>query len=189
MVSAHYGISVDGLVCRFVLDQDTAFHAGNADVNAVSLGIELEGHADDKDAFTVRCSMPARSSATSFAPPTDLPRPQAHHRSFARFPTLGTRRSSAERDTTATPALLPVGRSAQPDRSTPHGGRMSTHRRRLNWEAFLLSAGAGLAALQIQPLTASWKTYLIAFGAAALPVLALHLRHRQSQKAAAEPVK
>jgi N-acetyl-anhydromuramyl-L-alanine amidase AmpD len=53
MVSAHYGISVDGLVCRFVLDQDTAFHAGNADVNAVSLGIELEGHADDKDAFTV----------------------------------------------------------------------------------------------------------------------------------------
>jgi O-antigen ligase len=59
---------------------------------------------------------------------------------------------------------------------------MSTHRRRLNWEAFLLAFGAGLAALQIQPPTASWKTYLIAFGAAALPVLALHLRHRQSQK-------
>jgi O-antigen ligase len=62
---------------------------------------------------------------------------------------------------------------------------MSTHRRRLNWEAFLLSGGAGLAALQIQPLTAKWHTYLIAFGAAALPVLALHLRHRQSQKAEA----
>jgi O-antigen ligase len=60
---------------------------------------------------------------------------------------------------------------------------MSTHRRRLNWEAFLLAFGAGLAALQIQPPSASWKTYLIAFGAAALPVLALHLRHKQSQKA------
>ncbi len=50
--SSHYGVGVDGLVYRFVLDQDTAYHAGNGDVNACSLGIELEGHADDKDAFT-----------------------------------------------------------------------------------------------------------------------------------------
>lgn len=50
--SAHYGLSVDGLVYRFVRDEDTAWHAGNGEVNAISLGIELEGHSDDPDAFT-----------------------------------------------------------------------------------------------------------------------------------------
>lgn len=43
-VSAHYGISVDGQVVRYVLEADTAWHAGNPDVNARSIGIELEGH-------------------------------------------------------------------------------------------------------------------------------------------------
>lgn len=51
-VSAHYGISVDGQIARYVLDGDTAWHAGNADVNACSIGIELEGHSNDPDAFT-----------------------------------------------------------------------------------------------------------------------------------------
>ena len=52
--SSHYGLSVDGLVYRFVMDLDTAWHAGNPLVNAVSIGIELEGHMDDPDAFTQR---------------------------------------------------------------------------------------------------------------------------------------
>lgn len=51
--SAHYGISVDGDVARYVRDSDTAWHAGNPEVNARSIGIELEGHiADGPDIFT-----------------------------------------------------------------------------------------------------------------------------------------
>lgn len=51
-VSAHYGISVDGQIARYVPDEDEAWHAGNATVNACSIGIELEGHSSDPDAFT-----------------------------------------------------------------------------------------------------------------------------------------
>jgi N-acetyl-anhydromuramyl-L-alanine amidase AmpD len=51
--SAHYIVDVDGLVTRCVGEGDTAFHAGNADVNACSIGIELEGHCDDgSEVFT-----------------------------------------------------------------------------------------------------------------------------------------
>jgi N-acetyl-anhydromuramyl-L-alanine amidase AmpD len=50
--SAHYGVSVDGDVAQYVLDADTAWHAGNAEYNARSVGIELEGHCSDPDAFT-----------------------------------------------------------------------------------------------------------------------------------------
>jgi len=50
--SAHYGINVDGDVSQYVQDKDTAWHAGNSTVNRCSIGIELEGHVDDPDAFT-----------------------------------------------------------------------------------------------------------------------------------------
>jgi len=50
--SAHYGISVDGAIARYVSDEFEAWHAGAAEYNARSIGIELEGHSDDPDAFT-----------------------------------------------------------------------------------------------------------------------------------------
>jgi N-acetyl-anhydromuramyl-L-alanine amidase AmpD len=51
-VSAHYGIGVDGKLYLYVFEQYTAWHAGNRDYNQRSIGIELEGHIDDPDAFT-----------------------------------------------------------------------------------------------------------------------------------------
>lgn len=51
-VSAHYGISVDGQIAQYVRDLDVAFHAGNPAYNDRSLGVELEGHVSDPDAFT-----------------------------------------------------------------------------------------------------------------------------------------
>lgn len=50
--SAHYGIDVDGQLYRYVNETDTAWHAGNRDVNRRSIGIELEGHSDDPDLMT-----------------------------------------------------------------------------------------------------------------------------------------
>ena len=52
--SAHFGIGVDGSIARYVRESDTAWHAGNRDINARSIGIELEGHSADVDAFTVK---------------------------------------------------------------------------------------------------------------------------------------
>jgi N-acetyl-anhydromuramyl-L-alanine amidase AmpD len=52
--SAHFGISVDGSIDRYVREADTAWHAGHPDYNARSIGIELEGHVSDPDAFTPR---------------------------------------------------------------------------------------------------------------------------------------
>lgn len=52
-VSAHFGISVDGDCARYVLESDTAWHAGNPEHNQRSIGIELEGHiADGPSVFT-----------------------------------------------------------------------------------------------------------------------------------------
>ncbi len=41
--SAHYGIGFGGEVEQYVLDNDTAWHAGNTAYNRRSIGIELEG--------------------------------------------------------------------------------------------------------------------------------------------------
>lgn len=41
--SAHYGISFAGDVSQFVDDADTAWHAGNAVINKISIAVELEG--------------------------------------------------------------------------------------------------------------------------------------------------
>lgn len=50
--SAHYGISKLGQVMQFVREEDTAFHAGHAETNALSVGIELEGFCADPANFT-----------------------------------------------------------------------------------------------------------------------------------------
>lgn len=42
-VSAHYLVATDGRLARFVADADTAWQAGNFDVNRRSIGIEHEG--------------------------------------------------------------------------------------------------------------------------------------------------
>lgn len=44
--SAHYGIGADGSVSQYVQETDTAFHSGNGEYNALSIGIELEGDCD-----------------------------------------------------------------------------------------------------------------------------------------------
>lgn len=60
-VSAHYGVGIDGRIWQFVLDQDTAWHAGlrvrptaplvlerpDQNPNGYTIGIEHEGFADD----------------------------------------------------------------------------------------------------------------------------------------------
>ena len=46
LVSAHYMIrSSDGQITQMVLDEDTAWHAGNHDINHAAIGIEHEGFA------------------------------------------------------------------------------------------------------------------------------------------------
>lgn len=50
--SAHYVIGQDGAVLQAVDLADTAYHAGNADVNARSVGIELAGHGADPSMYT-----------------------------------------------------------------------------------------------------------------------------------------
>ncbi len=41
--SAHYGIGGKGEIHQYVRESDTAFHAGNFDINQQSIGIEHEG--------------------------------------------------------------------------------------------------------------------------------------------------
>lgn len=41
-VSAHYGVRLDGAIWQWVSDLDTAYHAGDWDVNQTSIGIEHE---------------------------------------------------------------------------------------------------------------------------------------------------
>lgn len=50
--SAHYGISKLGQVMQFVQESDTAWHTGSSETNALSIGIELEGHCADPANFT-----------------------------------------------------------------------------------------------------------------------------------------
>lgn len=50
--SAHYGISKLGQVMQFVREEDTAWHAGHAETNSLSIGIELEGDCYDPHNFT-----------------------------------------------------------------------------------------------------------------------------------------
>ena len=50
--SAHYGIGRDGTVLSFVPEEAAAWHAGNAEFNRRSIGIELEGHTAEPKAFT-----------------------------------------------------------------------------------------------------------------------------------------
>ncbi len=45
--SAHYGVGRNGEVHQYVADGDTAFHAGNYDINQRSVGIEHEDLASD----------------------------------------------------------------------------------------------------------------------------------------------
>ncbi|WP_159765915.1 N-acetylmuramoyl-L-alanine amidase [Streptomyces sp. HM190] len=52
-VSAHYVLrSADGRVTQCVREQDIAWHAGNWDYNARSIGIEHEGWVDRPECFT-----------------------------------------------------------------------------------------------------------------------------------------
>lgn len=46
VASAHYVVGQDGSVCQCVPEAITAFHAGNADVNRRSIGIEIVGHTE-----------------------------------------------------------------------------------------------------------------------------------------------
>jgi hypothetical protein len=52
LASAHYGVGLDGRVVQFVLDENTAWHAGNWNVNLESIGIEHEDNAKPYDART-----------------------------------------------------------------------------------------------------------------------------------------
>jgi len=45
-VSAHYGVGLDGRVVQWVDEADTAFHAGNWEMNLNSVGIEHEDNGD-----------------------------------------------------------------------------------------------------------------------------------------------
>jgi N-acetylmuramoyl-L-alanine amidase/IPT/TIG domain len=45
-VSAHYGVGLDGRVVQWVGEPDTAFHAGNWEMNLNSIGIEHEDNGD-----------------------------------------------------------------------------------------------------------------------------------------------
>lgn len=49
-VSAHFSVEYSGLVRQYVREEDTAWHAGNFDVNQRSIGIE---HQDNGDAGNV----------------------------------------------------------------------------------------------------------------------------------------
>lgn len=45
-LSAHYGVGLDGTVVQWVSESDTAYHAGNWDMNLISVGIEHEDGGD-----------------------------------------------------------------------------------------------------------------------------------------------
>lgn len=45
-VSAHYGIAKNGGIEQYVSDSDTAYHAGNFEINQESIGIEFEDVKD-----------------------------------------------------------------------------------------------------------------------------------------------
>ena len=47
-VSAHYIVALNGSIYQMVREKDIAWHAGNKDYNAVSIGIEHEGFVDAK---------------------------------------------------------------------------------------------------------------------------------------------
>lgn len=44
--SAHYGVGLDGSVVQWVQDSDTAFHSGNPNMNAISIGIQHDDGGD-----------------------------------------------------------------------------------------------------------------------------------------------
>jgi len=77
-VSAHFGISVDGQIARYVLEHDTAFHAGNPDYNARSFGIEMEGHAADPDAFTPKLMESLLELCSGLCADWNIPRDRDH---------------------------------------------------------------------------------------------------------------
>lgn len=58
-VAAHYCVSKAGEIVQCVADVDTCFHAGNAHVNACSIGIEMEGFEEKAD------QTPAQVAATA----------------------------------------------------------------------------------------------------------------------------
>lgn len=49
---AHYVVSKNGKISQIVLDKDIAFHAGNSDYNAKSIGIEHEGLSNEASTWT-----------------------------------------------------------------------------------------------------------------------------------------
>jgi N-acetylmuramoyl-L-alanine amidase len=81
--SAHYGIGRDGAVLAFVPEEETAWHAGNAEYNRRSIGIELEGHIADPRAFTepMLCSLAALCAdvCRRYALPVDRKHIIGHH--------------------------------------------------------------------------------------------------------------
>lgn len=78
-VSAHYGISVDGDVARYVRESDTAWHAGHPDYNARSIGIELEGHiADGAETFTEPMINTLAELCEQICSQWGIPRDRAH---------------------------------------------------------------------------------------------------------------
>ena len=62
--SAHYIINLDGHRTQMVHDEDTAWHAGNEEINYQSIGIE---HVDDKQPYGVRPLSIYESSAELIA--------------------------------------------------------------------------------------------------------------------------
>lgn len=77
-VSAHFGISVDGEIARYVLEHDTAFHAGHPDYNSRSFGIELEGHSYDPDAFTPKMMASLIELVDGLSADWNIPRDRQH---------------------------------------------------------------------------------------------------------------
>lgn len=59
-VSAHYGVGKNGEVEMYVAEKDTAFHAGNWEVNLESIGIEFEDVLDGKGLSTAQEAKGAR---------------------------------------------------------------------------------------------------------------------------------
>lgn len=51
-VSAHYLVASDGQITQFVHEKDIAWHSGNPDVNAHSIGIEHEAFSMQPDTLT-----------------------------------------------------------------------------------------------------------------------------------------
>lgn len=78
-VSAHYGIATDGQVAEYVMDCDTAWHAGHPDYNARSIGIELEGHIEDGASVFTESMMAALAElADALCAKWGIPRDRQH---------------------------------------------------------------------------------------------------------------